>query len=124
MLVRMTARRSGSFGTNATTARAGAARAVQIGTLTLNGLVVAEIERSWGGKKTRPAGPLVDTGNLVGSVQHTASGLRGEVRVGAEYAPYLEYGTRHMRAFPFFSNAVDRFRPMWRQIVSREVLGR
>lgn len=35
----------------------------------------------------------VDTGILKGSIVDTATGLNGEVNVGAKYAPYVEFGT-------------------------------
>lgn len=109
MRVTITAKRVGSFGGDVDGARAGAARAVAIGTLTLEGMVAA-------------AAP-VDTGFLKGSVSSRIEGTRGVVTVGAEYGPYVNYGTRRMAAQPFFDNAVEAFRPIYAGIVRREVLG-
>ena len=49
-----------------------------------------------------------DTGHLKGSIE-TVSVSRAktaEVRVGAYYAGYVNYGTRYMAAQPFFDNAI------------------
>lgn len=49
----------------------------------------------------------VDTGFLRGSLSTVASGP-GEVTIGASagYAPFIEYGTRRMKAQPFLEPAV------------------
>lgn len=39
------------------------------------------------------------------------NGLTGEVGPTAEYAPYLEYGTRFMKAEPFAKPALDKVGP-------------
>jgi HK97 gp10 family phage protein len=62
----------------------------------------------------------VDTGNLRGSISHRFAGsLEGVVFTSVEYAPYIEYGTRKMRAQPFMRPAVDEVRrnlvKLWQQ---------
>lgn len=53
----------------------------------------------------------VDTGFLRNSIMgRMIDGLKGIVEVFAEYAIYVEYGTRKMAAQPFFHPAVDRAR--------------
>lgn len=50
----------------------------------------------------------VDTGALRSSIQavSTTAGKSAEVRVGVEYAAYVEYGTYKMAAQPYLSPAV------------------
>lgn len=59
-------------------------------------------------------GPRVVTGILRGSItsETTRAGQRTEGRVftNVDYAPYLEYGTRYHRAYPFLGPAVDVMR--------------
>lgn len=51
----------------------------------------------------------VDTGNLRNSIQSRPMGpLAWEVAVGAEYGLYVEMGTRHAPAQPYFLPAVER----------------
>jgi HK97 gp10 family phage protein len=108
-VIRIRPVRVGSFLDDARLTEQGAQRAVRIGTTTLEGLVAA--------------GAPVDTGFLKASVQGRAeSSTRGVVTVGAEYGAYVNYGTRHQRAQPFFDDAIVAFRPMWREIVRREAL--
>ncbi|MFW6214135.1 MAG: HK97-gp10 family putative phage morphogenesis protein [Spirochaetota bacterium] len=62
----------------------------------------------------------VDTGNLRGSISHRFAGpLEGEVFTPVEYGPYIEYGTRKMKAQPYMRPAVDEVRKqlvkLWQQ---------
>lgn len=46
--------------------------------------------------------PRIDTGNLINSINSHKQGPHlWNIRVGAEYSPYLEFGTRYMAARPF-----------------------
>ena len=47
--------------------------------------------------------PANDTGNLASKITHRveADGLRARVEATAKYAPFLQYGTRRMKARPF-----------------------
>ena len=49
----------------------------------------------------------VDTGTLKRSIVPTIedNGLTARVKAGAEYAPYVEYGTRYMTAKPYMKPA-------------------
>lgn len=58
----------------------------------------------------------VDTGNLLGSIASApvrSDGLVWKVYAGAEYAAYVNFGTVHMGARPFFTDAVDKVRPVF-----------
>jgi HK97 gp10 family phage protein len=51
----------------------------------------------------------VKTGNLKNSIQTETKGdLNADVRVGAEYGIYVEYGTRKMSARPFLRPAAEK----------------
>jgi HK97 gp10 family phage protein len=55
----------------------------------------------------------VDTGFLRSSIQMTddrPGDAEAEVIVGAEYGPYVEYGTVHQRAQPYFTPALVKGR--------------
>lgn len=58
-------------------------------------------------EKARNYAP-VDTGALRGSIEavSTVAGKEAEVRVGAEYGRFVEFGTYKMEAQPFLSPAV------------------
>lgn len=57
-----------------------------------------------------PAAP--DTGNLIRNIQTSVDPqkLTGNVNFGAEYAPYLEYGTVNMAPRPFARPAAEHKR--------------
>jgi len=57
-------------------------------------------------------GAPVDTGHLKGSVQaKDISQLEWEVRVGADYGIYVEFGTSRMAAHPYLVPAAELVRP-------------
>jgi HK97 gp10 family phage protein len=54
----------------------------------------------------------VKTGNLKNSIQAISKDdLNAEVRVGAEYGIYVEYGTRRMSARPYMRPAAEKVEP-------------
>lgn len=54
----------------------------------------------------------VDTGYLKSSINaHPVEPVHAEVTVGAEYGRYVELGTRHMAAQPYFTPAIEVARP-------------
>jgi HK97 gp10 family phage protein len=57
--------------------------------------------------------PATDTGRLAGSIKAEISGKSAEVVANAEYAPYLEFGTRTMEPRPFMFPAMEKERPAW-----------
>lgn len=117
----MTPKSVGSFKADAAATKAKVSAAVRTGVFTLEGLVAAEIDRTWS-KKSKGPGPLIDTGAMLGSVRsRQTSATTGEVQVGADYAAYINFGTRRMQAYPFFDNAVKRFKPMWTALVKAAV---
>lgn len=62
----------------------------------------------------------VDTGFLKSSIQAMKVGAaHWRVVVGAEYGVYLEYGTRFMRAQPFFFPAVSAVGPTFMAAMRR-----
>ena len=56
--------------------------------------------------------PATDTGTLANSTQgKMLSETEGEVRVSAEYGPFLENGTVFIEPRPFFAPSVEEVRP-------------
>lgn len=69
------------------------------------------------GMKARSA---VDTGFLRNSIQARKVGTaHWRVTVGAEYGVYLEYGTRHNRAQPFFFPTIAEVTPAFMAAMRR-----
>ena len=63
--------------------------------------------------------PNVDTGNLVGSIDHKPEGDRTMViGTNVEYAPYVELGTQKTLAYPFLKPALLDHQTEWQQILS------
>ena len=54
----------------------------------------------------------VKTGHLKATGHVTNDGLRAEIGYDADYAIYVEQGTRHMAAQPFLRPAFDRIVPL------------
>src|SRR5687768_16628959 len=52
-------------------------------------------------------GAPVKTGTLRRSITSRVETTRGYVGSNLEYAPFVEYGTRHMAAQPFLEPAID-----------------
>lgn len=65
----------------------------------------------------------VDTGFLRRSIVFELSngGLSGSSTAGAEYAPYLEYGTRFMEAQPFMGPAYRAQKEIFKRDMDRLV---
>lgn len=60
--------------------------------------------------KTEPSPrPNVDTGRLRNSIVHAVNEQEKSVKIGSalEYAPYLEFGTSRMRAYPYLKPALE-----------------
>lgn len=53
----------------------------------------------------------VDTGYLAGSITSTIEKFYAEIEPAAEYAAYVEFGTRKMEAQPFMRKSVDMHGP-------------
>lgn len=54
----------------------------------------------------------VDTGNLKASISTMVDGpAHAVVGTNVEYAPFVEYGTRHMAAQPYLIPAAEQARP-------------
>ena len=62
----------------------------------------------------------VDTGNLRGSITHEVDTAGNAVYIGTniEYAPYVEFGTRHMHAQPYLRPAATDHGEQYRAISS------
>lgn len=72
--------------------------------------------------KAKVAAP-VDTGFMRNSIGSEMTGeLEGRAHVDAEYAPYVNFGTRHQAPRPFFTNAVESERPAF--LARVEAVGR
>lgn len=66
----------------------------------------------------------VDTGFLLNSVQASKVGRsHWRVVVGAEYGLYVDQGTRHMAARPFFFPAIGEVSPSFRAAMATIVEG-
>jgi len=64
--------------------------------------------------------PAIDTGMLVNSISVTKEApLRYAVTAAAEYAIHLEYGTHKMAARPFMRPAMERAKPVLRDLVAK-----
>jgi len=64
--------------------------------------------------------PAIDTGLLVNSIATAQEGpLRYSVAAAAEYAIHLEYGTHKMAARPFMRPAMERAKPVLRDLVAK-----
>jgi HK97 gp10 family phage protein len=95
------------------------ARLVQQGAADIAAKAIELIESSPGGGRiyhghvaSAPGEPpRSDTGELVGSITATGSGLSAEVRVDSGHAVYLEYGTSKMAPRPFLQPAIDAETP-------------
>jgi HK97 gp10 family phage protein len=53
----------------------------------------------------------VDTGRLQSTIKGVAQGLEVTLSADTEYASYVEYGTRKMRAQPYLRPAMDAYAP-------------
>ncbi len=61
----------------------------------------------------------VDTGALRNSITGAMTGeAEGEVAVGVEYGPYVEFGTRSASAQPYLTPAVEAARPEFERAVA------
>lgn len=65
----------------------------------------------------------VDTGTLKRSIglEITDSGMSAEVQPAAEYAPYVELGTRFMEAQPYLKPAFDEQKEKFKQDMKKLV---
>lgn len=63
----------------------------------------------------------VDTGRLRNSITHEilADGLNASVGSNVEYAPFVEFGTRRMRAKPYLFPAFEEERPRYMERLKR-----
>lgn len=63
----------------------------------------------------------VDTGNLKRSIQLEISdgGLTAESEATAEYAPYVEWGTRYMEAQPYMRPAFNKQKEQFKRDMDR-----
>lgn len=68
----------------------------------------------------------VDTGYLKSTIESVSvsRAKEAEVRVGAGYAGFVEYGTYKMAAQPFLGPAVDEFKDEFMLDVAAPVLGK
>lgn len=70
----------------------------------------AEFKGHWGWKPGVGRTFIKPTGKLKGSIglEITNGGLSAEVEPTAEYAPYVEFGTRYMAAQPYLKPAFEK----------------
>lgn len=86
----------------------------RLGDLDLTPVVTAVTQK--GAQAVRAAAPS-DTGELRRSVSAKSSGGEGYVRVGAEYAPHVEYGHRQNVGQVVFIKSIPGFRRLVRPYV-------
>lgn len=65
----------------------------------------------------------VDTGNLRNSITHLVDRYDVYVGTNVEYAPYVEFGTRHMHAQPYLRPAAADHGEQYRQVIKGELQG-
>lgn len=65
----------------------------------------------------------VDTGRLRNSITHEIDndGMDATIGTNVEYAPHVEFGTRHNRPKPFLFPAVEAERPKFHAAMKAEV---
>lgn len=94
-------------------------------------LLIAEGKETEGVLK-RPPTPI-DTGKLRQSMNAAMIGpktlvVKANATNLAPYAPYVEFGTRKMKAQPFFRPAINALRTRWvsnlRKLVNRTIQGK
>ena len=59
----------------------------------------------------------VRTGRLKGSISHAHDDENAYIGTNVEYAPYVEFGTKHMAARPFLRNAVTNYSDDYKRII-------
>ena len=59
----------------------------------------------------------VDTGRLRGSISHSHDDDTAYIGTNVEYAQYVEFGTRRMKARPFLRNAVANYTDDYKRII-------
>ena len=77
-----------------------------------------------GGKAETYAKQLaaVDTGRMRASITHQVSGSEAVViGTNVEYAPYVELGTKRMKARPFIRPAVEGHTPEYKAILEQQL---
>lgn len=67
----------------------------------------------------------VDTGRLRNSITHVVRASKKAVYIGTnvEYGPYVELGTRHMKAQPYLRPAASGHRSEYKQILKNNLGG-
>jgi HK97 gp10 family phage protein len=60
------------------------------------------------------------TGRLAASVSSSSGPGAAVVSVGAPYAGFVEYGTRHMRGRHYLQRAVEETQPRWMDLYAAE----
>lgn len=63
----------------------------------------------------------VDTGNLRNSITHDVGTDEVVIGTNVEYAPYVELGTRKMKARPFLRNAISENMSEYKAIIENEL---
>ena len=60
---------------------------------------------------TPPSPSYIRTGDLRKSITHkyVPSELTAYIGTNLDYAPYVEFGTRHMKARPYLRNAINKY---------------
>lgn len=66
--------------------------------------------------------PKMVHGTLRRSIQLDVAGLTGTVKATADYAPYVEYGTRFMKAQPYMRPAFDRQKDIFIKDIKKELI--
>lgn len=64
----------------------------------------------------------VDTGRLRQSINYRVSNTEAAIGTNVEYAPYVEFGTKRMKAQPFLRPALDDVKDEVRDIFKKEYI--
>ena len=68
-----------------------------------------------------PERGYIRTGNLRNSISHDHDGSSAYVGTNVEYAPYVELGTKRMKARPFIRPAVEGHTPEYKAILEQQL---
>lgn len=79
---------------------------------------VLGIEQSLAAVRTGYLKSSLQPGGPENIMEFSDNGLTAILGTAVPYGPFVNYGTRYMRAQPFVEPAIERIRPVWEQRVA------